>query len=116
MRDFNGIKAPWVAQLNMASGGAVSEMESYAPPTIARNSAIGWNKGTTALLLDDAEGNTWIMKGFQLGVNPQYTFEQFVAAGATNRRYTWCQSGVRATGVDSDQQPPERPAGDIDPV
>ena len=36
------------------------------------------------MLLDDAEGNTWIMKGFQLGLKPQYTYEQFVAAGAGN--------------------------------
>jgi hypothetical protein len=83
-RDFNGIKAPWVAQLNMEGEGAVSESESYAPFTIFRNSSIGWNKGTTVLLLDDAEGDTWIMKGFQLGLEPHYTFEQFVDAGETN--------------------------------
>lgn len=84
MRDFNGIKAPWVAQLNLAGGGAVSDMEAYAPATIARTSGIGWNKGTTALLIDDADGNTWIMKGFQLGLQPQHTLEQFIAAGQSN--------------------------------
>jgi len=36
------------------------------------------------LLLDDAEGNTWVMKGFQQGLDPQYTYDQFVAAGASN--------------------------------
>ena len=41
-------------------------------------------QGTTVLLLDDAEGNTWIMKGFQLGLKPQKTYEEFVAAGAGN--------------------------------
>ena len=80
-RDFNGIKAVWVAQLNMEHGGAVSETTSYKPMTIARKSGVGWNKGSTALLLDDAEGNTWIMKGFQVGLKPAHTFEQFVAAG-----------------------------------
>ena len=81
-RDFNGIKAPWVAQLNMGDNtGGVSESTPYKPFTIARKSGIGWNKGTTVLLLDDAEGNTWIMKGFQLGLTPQYTYEEFVAAG-----------------------------------
>jgi len=84
-RDFNGIKAPWVAQLNMGdNAGGVAETTPYKPFTIARKSAVGWNKGTTALLLDDADGNTWIMKGFQLGLKPQYTYEQFVAAGASN--------------------------------
>ena len=80
-RDFNGIKAIWVAQLNMEKGGSVGESTPYKPVTIARKSAIGWNKGTTALLLDDDAGNTWIMKGFQQGLDPKYTLEQFVAAG-----------------------------------
>ena len=81
-RDFNGLKVPWVAQLNMGDNtGGVSESMPYKPVTIERKSSIGWNKGTTALLLDDAEGNTWIMKGFQLGLKPMYTYEEFVAAG-----------------------------------
>ena len=84
VRDFNGIKAPWVAQLNMDNNAGVSESKPYKPFTIARKSGVGWNKGTTVLLLDDAEGNTWIMKGFQLGLKPHHTYEQFVAAGASN--------------------------------
>ena len=81
-RDFNGIKAPWVAQLNMGDKPvAVSETTPYVPMTIARKSALGWKKGTTVLLLDDASGNTYVMKGFQIGIAPKYTYEQFVAAG-----------------------------------
>jgi hypothetical protein len=84
-RDFNGIKATWVAQLSMGDNtGGVAETTPYKPMTIARKSAVGWNKGTTVLLLDDADGNTWLMKGFQLGLKPQHTYEQFVAAGAGN--------------------------------
>jgi len=84
-RDFNGIKASWVAQLNMGdNAGGVSESTPYKPMAIARKSGLGWNKGTTVLLLDDAEGNTWILKGFQQGLEPQHTYEQFVAAGAGN--------------------------------
>ena len=78
-RVFNGIPATWCAQLNF--GGKVSEMTPYQPTTINRHSGVGWNKGTTALLLDDAEGNTWIMKGFQQGLKPKHTYEEFVAAG-----------------------------------
>jgi hypothetical protein len=84
-RSFNGIKASWVAQLNMGdNAGGVSESTPYKPMSIARKSGLGWNKGTKVLLLDDAEGNTWIMKGFQLGLKPKQTYEQFVAAGAGN--------------------------------
>ena len=77
-RDFNGVKVPWVAKV--ASVGH-AETPAYKPFTIDRNSSIGWDKGTTALLLDDAEGNTWIMKGFEQGLKPSYTYEQFVTAG-----------------------------------
>ncbi len=84
VRDFNGIKAPWVAQLNMEKNTGVSETTPYQPQTIARKSGVGWNKGTTAFLLDDPDGNTYIMKGFQLGLNPKHTYEQFLAAGASN--------------------------------
>jgi len=84
-REFNGIKATWVAQLNMGDNtGGVSASTPYKPMTIARKSALGWNKGTVVMLLDDAEGNTYIMKGFQLGLKPQYTYEQFVASGKSN--------------------------------
>jgi hypothetical protein len=81
VRDFNGIEAAWCAQLSMDQGGGVDESTPYKPVSIARKSGIGWNKGTTVLLLDDAEGNTWIMKGFQVGLEPQYTYEEFVAGG-----------------------------------
>lgn len=83
-REFNGIKTAWVAELHMGNPEAVSKVPAYQPMTIARKSGVGWNKGTPALLLDDSAGNTWIMKGFQLGLNPQHTYEQFVAAGAGN--------------------------------
>ena len=32
----------------------------------------------------DPEGNTWILKGFQLGLNPQQTWEEYLAKGAAN--------------------------------
>ncbi|GAB4176285.1 MAG: hypothetical protein Fur0032_16210 [Terrimicrobiaceae bacterium] len=83
-RDFNGIQATWCAQLNMGKETNVYEMAPYTPQHIARKSSVGWNKGTQALLLDDAEGNTWIMKGFQLGMKPKHTMEEFVATGAGN--------------------------------
>lgn len=81
-RDFNGIKIVWVAQLDMGDNtGGVSESTPYKPMAITRNTVMGWNKGTTVLILDDAEGNAWVMKGFQLGLKPKYTYEEFVAAG-----------------------------------
>jgi hypothetical protein len=79
-RDFNGLAAAWVAQLNMGNNTSVGEIAPYTPVTIARDSGLGWNKGRTVILLDDAEGNTWIMKGFELGLEPQRTYDEFLAA------------------------------------
>jgi len=79
-RDFNGLAAVWVAQLNMGDNASVDEVAPYTPQTIARDSGLGWNKGRTVILLDDAEGNTWIMKGFELGLEPKYTYDEFLAA------------------------------------
>jgi hypothetical protein len=80
-RNFGGMPAGWVAQLNVSAKGGLGEEAPYQPMTIKRTSRLGWNKGTTVLLLDDSEGNVWVMKGFQLGLTPKYTYEQFVAAG-----------------------------------
>jgi hypothetical protein len=83
VRDFNGIKAPWVGQLDMKEAGAVSAVAPYEPMTIARDSRLGWPAGTKAMLLDDADGNTWIMKGFQLGLEPKFTYDDFLTNGAS---------------------------------
>jgi hypothetical protein len=80
-RDFNGAKFSWVAQLEISEKGGIGEDRPYVPMKIARDSKLGWKKGTQVALLDDPEGNVWILKGFQLGLKPKQTFEQFMAAG-----------------------------------
>ena len=102
-RDFNGMRAPWVAQLNMGgNAGGVSATTPYKPMSIARKSGVGWYKGTTVLLLDDAEGNTWIMKGFQLGLKPKHTYEHFTAAGAASFKKLPPGWKVRVKTLDQD--------------
>lgn len=81
VRQFGGLKAPWTAQLNLGKSVSIGDVAPYEPTTIARKSKIGWNKGSTVLLLDDPQGNTWVMKGFQLGLTPKYSYQQFVDAG-----------------------------------
>lgn len=111
-RDFNGIKAPWVAQLNMGDKpGNVAETTPYKPMTIARKSALGWKKGTTVLLLDDASGNTYVMKGFQLGLKPKYTYEQFVAAGQS--QFKQLPPGWKFRVKKLEQELIETPAGGV---
>jgi hypothetical protein len=111
-RDFNGLKAAWVAQLSMGdNAGGVSETAPYKPMSIARKSGVGWNEGTTVLLLDDAQGTTWIMKGFQLGLQPKQTYEQFVAAGAGNFKQLPAGWKFRVKKLDKDLM--EVPVGGV---
>ncbi len=79
-RDFDGLAAMWCAQLNMGENDSVGEIATYEPVTFARDSRLGWNKGTTVVLLDDAEGNTWVMEGFELGLKPENTYDEFLTA------------------------------------
>ena len=82
-RDFNGIKAAWVAQLDIKKAGGVADVTPYEPMTIARESRLGWSKDSRVMVLDDAEGNAWIMKGFQLGLRPRFTYDDFLAHGVS---------------------------------
>jgi hypothetical protein len=110
-RDFNGMTAAWVAQLNMGNSTSVGEGASYKPMTIARKSGLGWNKGRTVILLDDAEGNTWIMKGFQLGLKPQHTYEEFRAAAAS--KFKTLPKGWKVRVKTLEQDLIEKPEGGV---
>ena len=80
-RRFNDIPTAWVAELNMGDNAqGVGETKPYEPQAINRKSSLGWNTGTTVLLMDDAEGNTWIMKGYQLAPAPRPSYDEFLAA------------------------------------
>lgn len=80
-RRFGGIPTAWVAQLDMGDNArGVGETKPYEPQAITRKSSLGWNAGTTVLLIDDAGGNTWIMKGYQLGDAPRLSYDDFLAA------------------------------------
>lgn len=83
-RNFEGIEARWLATLRMGTNTkGVSKSTPYKTAEIERKSSLGWNKGTRVLLIDDAEGNTYIMKGFELGMNPKYTYDEFLDKAPT---------------------------------
>jgi hypothetical protein len=84
VRQFGGLEAAHTAELKLGKKVDIGNVKPYEPETIARKSAIHWAKGTKVMVLDDAAGNTWIMKGFQLGLKPQLTYDEFMAAGPAN--------------------------------
>ena len=83
VRDFNGIKAPWVAQLNMKKAGRGRGCDAVRADDHCAGEPDGLACGDRVMLLDDAEGNTWIMKGFQLGLEPRFTYDDFLENGAS---------------------------------
>ena len=109
VREFGGLKAPWTARLNLGKTLNVDDVKPYEPKTIARKSAINWNKGTKVMVLDDPAGNTWIMKGFQLGLKPQRTYDEFMAAGPAN--FKKLPPGWKARVVTLQQDNLEKPEG-----
>jgi hypothetical protein len=72
-RNFNGLKAAWVATLRMSGKTPYKSMQ------IERKSAIGMKKGTTVFLLDDNVGNTWVMKSYSLVLDPTMTMAKVPA-------------------------------------
>jgi len=111
VREFGGLKAPWTAQLNMGKNLSIHTIKPYEPQTIARKSAINWNKGTKVMLIDDADGNTWIMKGFELGLKPTHTYEEFMAAGEAN--FKNLPKGWKVRVVELEQDNLEKPEGGV---
>jgi hypothetical protein len=111
VRQFGDLKAPHTAELNLGKKVSIGDLEPYEPKTIARRSAITWNKGTTVMVLDDPAGNTWIMKGFQLGLKPQHTYDEFMAAGPAI--FKKLPPGWKARVVTLEQDNNEIPEGGI---
>ena len=111
VRQFGGLKAPHTAQLNLGKKVSIGDVKPYEPQTIARKSAINWNKGTTVMVLDDPAGNTWIMKGFQLGLKPQRTYKELMATGPAN--FKKLPTGWKARVVTLEQDNLEIPEGGV---
>lgn len=80
-RQFGEFSIPWTAQLNLGKDIDVNKVTPYEAKKIARKSSVNWNKGSKVMVLDDPQGNAWIMKGYQLGMKPKMSYEQFMAAG-----------------------------------
>ena len=74
-RNFDGLKARWCGLLHIK--GTTKPNQPYVPTTIERKTAFGFNKGTQVFLIDDSSGNTWIMKGYEVGLHPKWTFAKF---------------------------------------
>jgi hypothetical protein len=82
-RVFGKLKARWVGNLslkgiNLTKPGA----DAYHITTIERKTKIVYKKGQTEFLIDDPEGNTWVMKGMDLGLHPVQSYADAANLGS----------------------------------
>jgi len=81
-RDFNGLKAAWVAQVDLSGldlekkGGT-----AYKPTTVERKTEFGFVKGEPVFILDDPEGRSWVMKSAGLIVDSHQTYDRLESLG-----------------------------------
>lgn len=80
-RDFNGLKARWVMWLDVPKEMRKHESVAYKPISGKRDTQLGVNAGSPVFILDDPEGDSWLMKSASLIVDPDQTYESLKDLG-----------------------------------
>lgn len=81
-RDFNGLQARWMGQVELPKGfGSHKESTAYKPTTVARKSKQGYRKGQTVFLLEDPQGTPWIMQSYSRTVDPKLSYADLKTLG-----------------------------------
>ena len=80
-RNFNGLKARWVMWLDVPKELIRKESLAYKQVTGKRDTSFGYDKGKPVFILDDPEGNTYVMKSINLYTNPDQTYEGISTLG-----------------------------------
>jgi hypothetical protein len=81
-RNFNGLKARWVMWLDVPKELGHQEDLAFKQMTGKRDTQFGINKGSQAFILDDSDGDAWVMKSVSLILDPQQTYESMKDLGA----------------------------------
>ena len=54
---------------------------AYKPTTVARKSTMGFDKGKPVFILEDPQGNPWVMQAASLIVDPSETYDSLKDLG-----------------------------------
>jgi hypothetical protein len=83
-RDFGGVKARWVNWLELPPGVDLHKAggAAYVDIHVERNTKFGFNRGTRIYVLDDPEGNPWVMKSASLIVDPNQKYADLEKLGS----------------------------------
>jgi len=80
--DFGGMKARWVNWLDLNGISTEPGAADDKNLTVTRHTRFGFNKGTRTSVLDDPDGNPWVMKSFSLTTFPDQKFGEIAAPGS----------------------------------
>jgi hypothetical protein len=80
--DFNGMKARWVNWLDLRGISTKPGEASYKDITVKRHTKFGFDKGKHVFILDDPQGNPWVMKSMSLITHPDQKFEDLPTLGS----------------------------------
>jgi hypothetical protein len=81
---FDGLQTHWFMTVSLPKDMEVGKKGSTAyKPTIAhRNSLMGWVAGKPVFILDDPDGNPWVMQASAQIVDPNLTYERLADLGS----------------------------------
>jgi hypothetical protein len=80
-RDFAGLKAHWGMWLDVTDQMRQQGSGAYSPLTGRRDTRFGVDAGSPAFILDDPDGNSWVMKSVSLITHPEQTYEGLTGLG-----------------------------------
>jgi hypothetical protein len=81
-RDFQGLKARWVTWFLIPDEIREGKDLSYAVMHVKRDTSMSIDKGSRAYILDDPQGNSWVMKSASLIKDPNQKFEDLKDLGS----------------------------------
>src|SRR5512137_2192453 len=80
--DFGGMKARWVNWLDLKGLSLKPGEAAYKNITVGRHTRFGFDKGKQVFVLEDLEGNPWVMKSMSLITHPDQKFEELATLGS----------------------------------
>lgn len=81
-RDFQGLGARWVMWFPIPEEIRAGKELAYVVMHAHRDTSMGINSGSRAYILDDADGNSWVMKSASLIKDPNQKFEDLKDLGS----------------------------------
>jgi hypothetical protein len=80
--DFDGMKARWVNWLDLKGLSTKPGEAAYKNITVGRHTKFGFDKGKQVFVLEDPDGNSWVMKSFSLITDPGQKFDELGTLGS----------------------------------